>query len=90
MCCVFLCDICVYMLWFWVICAVCVYVLCVCVLLCVVLKQLTLPPPRCLIVFVVTPFDCTAVCVCVCVCVCPHICVLLTVFVWLYCSVCVV
>ena len=27
------------------------YVLCVCVLLCAVLKQLTLPLPRCLIVF---------------------------------------
>ena len=40
-----------YVLCFWVICAVCVYVLCVCVLLCAVLKQLTLPPPRCFIVF---------------------------------------
>ena len=77
-----------YVLCFWVICAVCVYVLCVCVLLCAVLKQLTLPPPRCLIVFCGHTFDCTAMCVCVCVY--PRICVFLTVFVWLYCSVCVV
>ena len=57
------------------ICAVCVYVLCVCVLLCAVLKQLTLPPPRCLIVFCGHTFDCTAMCVCVCVCVSSHLCV---------------
>ena len=59
------------------ICAVCVYVLCVCVLLCAVLKQLTIPPPRCLIVFCGHTFDCTAMCVCVCVCVCvsSHLCV---------------
>ena len=41
--CVYMCCVCI--------CAVCVYVLCVCVLLCAVLKQLTLPPPRCFIVF---------------------------------------
>ena len=61
----------------------CVYVLCVCVLFCAVLKQLTLPPPRCLIVFCGHTFDCTAMCVCVCVCILASVCC------WLYLCGCI-
>ena len=50
-------------------CCVCICAVCLCAA--AVLKQLTLPPPRCLIVFCGHTFDCTAMCVCVvssCVC----------------------